>query len=388
LSGHPFFPERNPNEKIRDWFHEHKIECIRDARYPSLGSVHQKFSTMRVKNEWHAFCGGIDLAVNRWDDNNHSMKGERWAEDFYKGGWHDVHSYVRGPACRDLEISFRERWNNPEWPRVLEGPPKKIENLALPSDLPLQDGTHVVQILRTYAPEYDDYDFAKNGELSAGAAWKRAIEKARYHIYIEDQYFVSYEIVNALRKRLDEVDDLTVIVLVPEKVNDLGDDSFHYYQNECIKKLTTAFGDRFAIYHLRNPLAPDKQIYVHAKLMIVDDVWVGIGSMNLNRRSMTHDSEIAIAIVDTDVVDNDEDAGPFPYCRFAHDLRLKLWAEHLRTVAGGPLSEAHSGFQEWRSLAGRENTPAVPHEAYEDRTRKLPWSWVDPNGSEEEIPPD
>ena len=50
-------------------------------------------------------------------------------------------------------------------------------------------------------------------------------------------------------------------------------------------------------------------IYVHAKVCIIDDVWMTIGSDNLNRRSWTHDSELSCAIID-ETVDEREPADP------------------------------------------------------------------------------
>jgi len=38
-----------------------------------------------------------------------------------------------------------------------------------------------------------------------------------------------------------------------------------------------------------------REIYIHAKLMVIDDVFITVGSANLNQRSMSVDSEINIA---------------------------------------------------------------------------------------------
>ncbi len=81
------------------------VQCIRDGRHPRFGSAHQKFATICKAGALHAFCGGIDLAHRRRDYPTHPM-----------GGWHDVQCYVRGPACRDLDVTFRERWNDSRRP--------------------------------------------------------------------------------------------------------------------------------------------------------------------------------------------------------------------------------------------------------------------------------
>ena len=47
-------------------------------------------------------------------------------------------------------------------------------------------------------------------------------------------------------------------------------------------------------------LAQETGIYVHTKAIIVDDVFVGIGSCNANRRGFFHDGEItAFAVPDS-----------------------------------------------------------------------------------------
>src|SRR4029079_1870397 len=63
------------------------------------------------------------------------------------------------------------------------------------------------------------------------------------------------------------------------------------------RTLYAAGGDRVLVLDLEN--ATVTPVYVHSKVCIVDDVWLAVGSDNLNRRSWTHDSEISCAIVDS-----------------------------------------------------------------------------------------
>ena len=73
-------------------------------------------------------------------------------------------------------------------------------------------------------------------------------------------------------------------------------------------------------------------IYVHAKVCVIDDVWVAVGSDNLNRRSWTHDSELSAAVLDETLTTASRGTrrawATAPGC-FARDLRLRLWREHL-----------------------------------------------------------
>ncbi|KAF7313495.1 Phospholipase [Mycena chlorophos] len=73
-------------------------------------------------------------------------------------------------------------------------------------------------------------------------------------------------------------------------------------------------------------------LYIHTKLMIVDDRRVIMGSANLNDRSQRGDgdSEIALVVEDwSDMVDSTMDGRPYEVTRFAASLRRKLWREHL-----------------------------------------------------------
>jgi phosphatidylserine/phosphatidylglycerophosphate/cardiolipin synthase-like enzyme len=79
-------------------------------------------------------------------------------------------------------------------------------------------------------------------------------------------------------------------------------------------------------------------IYVHAKVCVVDDVWASVGSDNFNRRSWTHDSELSCAVLDStpDLREPTDPAGLGDGARrFARELRLSLWREHLDRTAGG-----------------------------------------------------
>ncbi len=93
---------------------------------------------------------------------------------------------------------------------------------------------------------------------------------------------------------------------------------------------SSAGGDRFGIYDVENPQGVP--VYVHSKVVVIDDVWAMIGSDNLNRRSWTHDSELSCAVIDSerDRREPTDPAGEGDGARvFARDLRLKLLAEHL-----------------------------------------------------------
>jgi phospholipase D1/2 len=74
-----------------------------------------------------------------------------------------------------------------------------------------------------------------------------------------------------------------------------------------------------------------EQVYVHAKMLIVDDRTVIIGSANINDRSFrgNRDSEIAAYIEHQDFIYSTMGGKPYKVSKFAQDLRMKLWRRYL-----------------------------------------------------------
>ncbi|KAM7474184.1 hypothetical protein LguiB_021427 [Lonicera macranthoides] len=73
------------------------------------------------------------------------------------------------------------------------------------------------------------------------------------------------------------------------------------------------------------------QVYVHSKVMIIDDRAALIGSSNINDRSLlgSRDSEIGVLFEDKDFVESSMNGEPWSAGKFAFSLRLSLWSEHL-----------------------------------------------------------
>lgn len=108
-------------------------------------------------------------------------------------------------------------------------------------------------------------------------------------------------------------------------------------------------------------------IYVHAKLMVVDDVFVSVGSSNLNRRGLEHDGEVNVFTV-PESLKRDPDN---PALR----LRCRLWAEHLGlppemglSLLADPISALRYFDRSWYrgshwqplAFASTTDPPAVP----------------------------
>ncbi|KAI9261025.1 hypothetical protein EDC94DRAFT_610604 [Helicostylum pulchrum] len=103
-----------------------------------------------------------------------------------------------------------------------------------------------------------------------------------------------------------------------------------------------------------------EQVYIHSKLMIVDDKTVICGSANLNDRSQlgNRDSEIAVVIEDTDLVDSRMNGQPYKATRYALTLRMQLFKEHLGLLNCGnhdtennePTQEDNMGADGYRNM--------------------------------------
>jgi phosphatidylserine/phosphatidylglycerophosphate/cardiolipin synthase-like enzyme len=136
-------------------------------------------------------------------------------------------------------------------------------------------------------------------------------------------------IASALRDKPD-LQIIAVVPRYPDKDGAITRVPAMLGQHDVIRACAAAGGDRFAIYDLENHQGTP--VYVHAKVVVADDVWAMIGSDNLNRRSWSHDSELSIAVLDSkyDTREPHDPAGLGDGARtFARDLRLQLWREHL-----------------------------------------------------------
>jgi phosphatidylserine/phosphatidylglycerophosphate/cardiolipin synthase-like enzyme len=351
-------------------------EVLLDERVRRDGSHHQKLFVVRHPDDPDrdvAFVGGIDLCHGRRDDERHDGDPQAIELDPRYGPrppWHDVQLQVRGPAVGDLAWTFRERWEDPTpldhrnpWRaalrRVAREPRQPDPLPPAPSD-PAGRGHHAVQVLRTYPAKRPRFPFAPAGERSIARAYVKAFGRARRLVYVEDQYLWSGAAAGALAQRLREVPELHVVAVVPrypDQDGRLTGPPYRIGQQRAIELLREAGGDRVAVFDLES--ASGWPIYVHAKVCVVDDVWMVVGSDNLNIRSWTNDSELSCAVVD-DRRDERLPADPGGQGDgarvLARETRLRLWREHLgrddAETAGG--AEAAGGAGEAASGQDRD----------------------------------
>ncbi|EIW52191.1 phospholipase D/nuclease [Trametes versicolor FP-101664 SS1] len=88
-------------------------------------------------------------------------------------------------------------------------------------------------------------------------------------------------------------------------------------------------------------------LYIHSKVMIVDDRRVIMGSANLNDRSQKGDgdSEIALVVEDEDMIESTMNGEPYQVGRFAASLRRKLYREHLGLIPPQDCDNQPDSFQ-------------------------------------------
>jgi phosphatidylserine/phosphatidylglycerophosphate/cardiolipin synthase-like enzyme len=248
-----------------------------------------------------AFVGGIDLtslAGDRFDGAPHRLKGGL--------GWHDVSTRLLGPAVADVAEHFVARWNAVTGER-LPAPPA-----------PAAAGSTTLQIVRTIPEKV--YEFVPRGDFRILEAYLRALRSAQAFIYLENQFLWSPEIVRVLVGKLRNPprDDFRLVVVLPARPNDGADDT----RGQLGVLVDADDGNnRFlaATLHTRTGDLTGP-MYVHAKVGIVDDAWLTIGSANLNEHSLFNDSEMNVVTCDA---------------ALARETRLRLWSEHLARDADG-----------------------------------------------------
>jgi phosphatidylserine/phosphatidylglycerophosphate/cardiolipin synthase-like enzyme len=176
-------------------------------------------------------------------------------------------------------------------------------------------------------------------------------------IYVEDQYLWSTDMARFFAGALDRNPDLFMIAVVPrypDRDGPISGPLNRIGQRDALSMLHDAGGDRVAFYDLESETG--RPIYVHGKLCVIDDVWMSVGSDNLNRRSWTHDSEVACAVLDAerDVREPLDPGGHGDGARvLPRSVRMQLWREHLGPdVPESALLDPREGFAAWRRVAG------------------------------------
>eukprot|EP00835_Amoeboradix_gromovi_P001597 NODE_76_length_23341_cov_0.477498.p4 type:complete len:861 gc:universal NODE_76_length_23341_cov_0.477498:16030-13448(-) len=382
--------------------------------FSSTGSLmwshHEKIV---VVDELFGFVGGIDLCLGRWTrqehalfDDNINLPGQDYnnirIKDFIKVRsqwsvdnisrdqprmpWHDVHSRIEGESVLDMCYHFIQYWNHAKL-----GKTKREVPFMIP---PNQHSKRIIkqnfvatQVLRSASP----WSIGQPTEKSILAAYVALIRESQHFIYMENQFFVSNtssseyvkntvakELVDRIIRAYKEGTQFRVFLLIPlvpgftgELSGDQGNTSKFILQ---FQYSTISKGDAsiysllqkegidsnvyFRVFGLRNyakknNIAANEQIYIHSKLLIVDDRRCLLGSANINDRSLlgNRDSEIAVL---SEYTSSDYLESVLHISNPIKQLRMDLWKEHLGEIDPGIVDPASE--EAWGLWAIRANS--------------------------------
>jgi phosphatidylserine/phosphatidylglycerophosphate/cardiolipin synthase-like enzyme len=273
----------------RSLFAGSRVRFVLDGEIPFGACHHQK---VIVVDDAVAFCGGADIGQDRWDTKRHlddDPRRERARRGRYYPSRHEVMAVVDGPAAAALGELFRQRW------RRCTG-----EALEAPAPLPPTAWPTAVEPM---------FEHARIGLSRTEPAWRgapcvrenealhlAAIAAAQTCIYMENQYFTSEVMARALAARLAEPDGPDVLLVSTTRSPSYFDqNTMDPTRSRFIARLRAS--DPFRRFRIYSPVtALGRDIIVHAKATVIDDVLVRVGSANMNNRSFGFDTECDLAL--------------------------------------------------------------------------------------------
>ena len=332
--------------------HASTISIRWDRAHPGF-CQHQKMWLMDAGLETAcAFVGGINL-------NPHSVvaPGHHGA-----GHNHDLCLEIGGSAVTDIHHNFVQRWNEASERHATDGRwgLDADRDLAFPDRVAAAIGSTVAQVQRTIHPGRYTNSFPTpghapfalaDGEFSNRDQYLQAIRAARQYIYLENQAISTRPILEELVAAVNR--GVAVVLVVPMMANSIESPADRRGESFREERCALAGTPHFTLAGLagRDANGTRQPVHVHAKLMIVDDVWATAGSCNLHRYSLYGNSELNIAFADAVAV---------------RALRCELLAEHLgqdtsaldgrsalrvlRTVAEQNADRERSGNSDWEGI--------------------------------------
>ena len=213
-----------------------------------------------------------------------------------------------------------------------------------------------LQIVRTIPERV--YSAVPRGDFRILESYVRAFRGAQRLIYLENQFLWSPEISSILAEKLRRppTDEFRLLIVLPSKPNSGGDDT-RGVLGELLE--ADAGAGRLVVCTLYARLGRIAEpVYVHAKIGIVDDTWLTVGSANLNEHSLFNDSEMNVVTHDSSV---------------ARDTRLRLWAEHLELAVADVSGEPTTVIDDlWKPIAEEQLARRLAGEPLTHRLSLLP----------------
>lgn len=300
--------------RLARWMLQPNITFKLDGEHPVGASHHQK---ILVIDDALAFCGGIDMTADRWDTRAHKdddPRRKRPTTGRSYGPWHDATMAVDGDVAKALGEHARARWEAACGQSIM--PPPSCQ-CPWPDALEPMFRQVCIAISRTRGATDAQKPLREIERLFIDM-----IGSARRLIYAENQYFASRAIADAIAARLIQPDCPEIVLINPCTADGWLEEAVMGPARAMLYRRLRAL-DRYDRLRIYTPLTEEgDDIYVHAKIMIVDDLVLRVGSANMNNRSMGLDSECDVTI-DARLPDN-ADAG-----RVIEAARLDLLSEHL-----------------------------------------------------------
>ncbi|XP_062512561.1 phospholipase D1-like [Corticium candelabrum] len=341
----------------------------------SGGTMHEKWVGQDYYNPF--LRTGVDL-----DHPSEDMVDRR---QYPRMPWQDIGACVLGQAARDVARHFVHRWNfiKTEKKKNLDNYPFLLPRDRLsPSDDELNSfrrllGTSLYHCQTQVLRSCGEWSSGLPPEQSILNAYISLIEQAEHFIYIENQFFITSltgsvgnEIGDALFKRIVRAHKegkifkvIVVCPLLPEFDGEIGEASgtaiqtvlhWNYHcmvrgGQSLMQRLQATVGNPsnyIMFFGLRKhdelkgkPVS--EIVYVHSKLMIVDDKKAIIGSANINDRSMTgrRDSEIAVLVTDSEMIESKMNDQLYLVGKFSHSLRMQIFREHFGGVSDDEIAD-------------------------------------------------
>jgi phosphatidylserine/phosphatidylglycerophosphate/cardiolipin synthase-like enzyme len=281
----------------------HEDDC-----HPVTGCVHHK---LVVIDDALAFCGGIDITHKRWDTCAHNPSDDRRRniDGLQYMPVHDTQLCVSGPIAQALAQYVRETL-----PAATTTPTSiELDDDLWPRDVRVEFRDVRIGIARTVPPSATHQAVREIENF-----YVAAIDNTNHTLYVENQYFTSTRIAQAIVKRCRAQPALEGLLVGMDKPKSAAELHTMGYGRSAFSKLLDAAGvlDRVPLVAA---FTGDVTINLHSKLATFDDRWLTVGSANLNRRSMGFDVECNLII---------EATTPEHRAQIER-IRNRLLAEHL-----------------------------------------------------------
>ena len=324
------------------------------SRFPQL--LHAK---MVIVDAREIFLIGSPFVNGYWDDSSHVPADARRPRRELGGRpLHDVSLRLTGPVVSDAITLYREWWN-----------------AASPNDLADVPGPEAPQPGRRSAFNLVSTSPA-NGNRSSRMEILHAcldgIARARSLIYVEHQYLSARPVVDALTAAVAKNRDLEVVIVLNQNPDVTA---YRRWQNDRLKKSGLLEHDRVGVFSLWTTEASAQrivavnQVFVHSKVLVVDDSWAMVGSANLDGVSLyAYGDDFAgplarrlfrnVRNFDVNVVIRDGIDGVALRGTIAA-LRTRLWSEHLGASQRALQARPSGGWLSlWRKRA-KKNVAAL-----------------------------